>query len=374
MRLLKLVGLGDRNARKWRFPMSFAPSTDSPLRWGILGCGNISGDFVRALTVCKHRNEVHGLATSSSIERAREFRDKHIFEDEAKERAKCYASYAELLAKKDIDIVYVGVANHLHKSTVLQALEAGKHVLCEKPLALNCHEVSEMIEKAKSKKVFLMEAYWSRFFPVWRQIKAQGVKEIGEANVVLCDFGINVERVRNTPRENGGGYLMASGCYSVMFAQFVFDEEKPEEILANGKLDENGIDIWANITLKYSNGRVANLFYHGLQETPCQASINGPKGQLKLPQCFWSPSKLITRINGEEERVCDFPLPATELEFFFPNSVGLCYEADHVYECLQQEKLESEIMPLKTSLQLAEIFDEIRSQLGVHFPQDKQKQ
>ncbi|KAI6242576.1 Trans-1,2-dihydrobenzene-1,2-diol dehydrogenase-like isoform X2 [Aphelenchoides fujianensis] len=304
---------------------------DSPLRWGILGCGNISGDFVRAMTVCQHKNEIHGLAAASSLERAEVFRNEHFGADDscvAIQRAKCHGSYAELLERKDIDVVYVGVANHLHKPVVLQAIEAGKHVVCEKPLALNRAEVAEMFERAKAKGV--------RFFPVWRQLKAGAIAEVGGPNVVLVDFGINVERVKNTPREQGGGYLMASGCYAVMFAQFVFDEEKPEVIVANGQLDEKGIDLWASITLKYSGGRVANLFYHGLQETPCQASVNGPKGQLRLPEAFWSPSKLIVQSGGEEPKTHDHPLPATDLKFFFPNSVGLCYEADHVYECLKQ--------------------------------------
>jgi len=347
-------------------------ASEKTLRWGIIGSGFISGDFVRAMNSCQHKNEVHGVAAASSLERAQEFRDKHFLDEKTKKFVKCHGNYAELLAREDIDVVYVGVANHLHKSAVIQALEAKKHVLCEKPFAVNAKEVREMIEAAQKNKRFLMEAYWSRFFPVWEQVRKNGLNDIGGARAVVCDFGINVERVTHTPLEHGGGYLLANGCYAVMFAQFAFSGEMPKEIIATGQLNEKGIDIWATVVLKYSNNRMATLFYHGLQETPCQASISGPNGQLKLPEFFWSPSKLMTKLQSDQEpKTQTFPLPETKHEFFYPNSVGLCYEADHVYECLRDGKLESENTPLSCSLQLAEIFDEIRSQLGMKFPQDK---
>lgn len=165
--------------------------------------------------------------------------------------------------------------------------------------------------------------------------------------------------------------MLANGCYAVMFAQFAFGGERPKEIIATGQLGENGCDIWATVVLKYSNNRMASVFYHGLQQTPSQASISGPKGQLKLPEQFWSPSKLVKTLDATKaSETLDFPLPDSPHLYFYPNSVGLCYEADHVYECLRDGKLESPLTTLDTSLQLAELFDEIRKQLGVHFPQD----
>jgi dihydrodiol dehydrogenase / D-xylose 1-dehydrogenase (NADP) len=348
-----------------------AGNAAKPLRWGILGCGFISGDFVRAMESCQFPNEVHAVAAANSLERAREFHNGHFRDEAKKERVQCYGSYSELLSRDDIDVVYVGVANHLHKSTVVQALNAKKHVLCEKPMAVNAKEVREMIEAAQKNKCFLMEAYWSRYFPVWEHIRNQALGEIGGARTVLCDFGINIERVKNTPKEHGGGYLLANGCYAVMFAQFAFKGEKPKEIIATGQLDENGIDIWANVVMKYSDNRMASVFYHGLQTTPCQASISGPNGQIKLPEYFWSPTVLSKTIGEEEPQTLEFPLPDQKQQFFYPNSVGLCYEADHVFECLRHGKLESPVTTMNDSLQFAEIFDEIRSQLGLHFPQDK---
>ncbi|KAI1695157.1 oxidoreductase family, NAD-binding rossmann fold domain-containing protein [Ditylenchus destructor] len=348
-------------------------SIERPLRWGILGCGLISGDFVRAMNSCRHANEVHGVAAAGSLERAVVFRDKHFTNEHKKGLVKCHGSYEELLARNDIDVIYIGVANHLHKSAVVQALDAGKHVLCEKPMAVNAREVRAMIEAARRNQRFLMEGYWSRFFPVYQHIRKEALEEIGGAKVVTCDFGIIVERVKNTPLENGGGYLLANGCYAVMFAQFAFGDEKPKEIIVTGKVDEKGIDIWANVVLKYSNDRIATVFYHGLQATPCQASISGPNGYIKLPECFWRPPKLEKKIQSDQtpkSTTMEFPFPKTEHTYFYPNSVALCYEIDHIYECLRDGKLESENTPLACSLQLAEVFDEIRAQLGVRFPQD----
>ncbi|KAI1695401.1 oxidoreductase family, NAD-binding rossmann fold domain-containing protein [Ditylenchus destructor] len=317
--------------------------TERPLRWGILGCGLISGDFVRAMNSCRHANEVHGVAAADSLERAIIFRDKHFTDEHKKRLVKCHGSYEELLARNDIDVVYIGVANHVHKSAVVQALNAKKHVLCEKPFAVNAREVREMIEAARRNQRFLMEAYWSRFFPVFEHMRHEALESIGGAQVVTCDFGINVERVKNTPLEQGGGYLLANGCYAVMFAQFAFGGERPKEIVATGNLDDKGIDIWANVVLKYSNDRIATVFYHGLQVTPCQASISGTKGYLKLPEFFWCPSKLEIKRQSDQtanSTTLEFPLPKTEHTFFYPNSVGLCYETDHMYECLRDGKSE----------------------------------
>ena len=124
--------------------------SDFCLRWGIIGAGNIANDFSIALKTLP--SESHRLVAigSRSLEKAEKF--ANLFNI-----PKFYGSYQDLLDDDEIDIVYVATVNHTHKPVVLQAVEAGKHVLCEKPLAVNVREAQEMIQYAREKQVFLME-------------------------------------------------------------------------------------------------------------------------------------------------------------------------------------------------------------------------
>uniref|UniRef100_A0A915END0 Trans-1,2-dihydrobenzene-1,2-diol dehydrogenase n=1 Tax=Ditylenchus dipsaci TaxID=166011 RepID=A0A915END0_9BILA len=305
------------------------------LHWGILGCGRISNDFVRALKNCEHPNQVHAVATSDSKQRADKFVSDTFGLEDCKQ-IKGYGSYAELLNDPKIDVVYIGLLNHQHKQAVLDALDAEKH------------RSSKWFTKLSKKKKFLMEAYWTRFFPAWRDMPDL-MQQIGEAETVLCDFGF--ERVNKTELSWGGGFLLATGCYPIMCYWSSGDKKT---------------DVWGSVTLEYSGNRVANLFYSGLSCTPCQCSVSGPEGHLKMPEYFWCPSKVVKEIKGSPSTTLQFPIAGAEnlRNYIYPNSSGLCYEADHVYECLQQGKLESDVMSLKESILLAEIFDEIRQQIG----------
>ncbi|KAI1709239.1 oxidoreductase family, NAD-binding rossmann fold domain-containing protein [Ditylenchus destructor] len=348
--------------------------TEKALRWGIVGCGHISSDFMRAMLRNSQRpNQIRAVATSNSKQRAEEFVEKHI-EGKSADRPKAYGSYQELFNDPQVDIVYVGVLNHQHKDSVLGALDAGKHVLVEKPMGVNASEVRQMVAKAREKKRFLMEAYWTRFFPAWQTVHQQ-LSDIGGAQVILCDFGYRVrDAVTKTELAWGGGYLLATGCYPFMVASWMFGGERPIRIKACGAIGEKKTDMWAGITLEYSNNRVANIFYTGLIGTPCQCSVSGPKGKFKFPDQFWCPSKLVEEIEGSESNALHFPVPDVKnaSDYHFPNSGGLSYEADHVYDCLKNGQLESEVMSLDESILLAEIFDEVRQQIGVVYPQDKE--
>jgi len=189
--------------------------------------------------------------------------------------------------------------------------------------------------------------------------------------VLLCDFGFTANAVNKTELAWGGGYLLATGCYPIMLASWVFKGQRPVKITAHGGLGEKKTDLWASVTLEYPNA-IAQLFYTGLTSTPNTASISGPKGHLRLPEFFWSPSKLVKEIQGGKSELLEFPVPGSGFnqKYNYPNSNGLFYEADHVYQCLKEGKLESDVMSLDESLLLAGIFDEIRRQLGVLFPQD----
>jgi len=169
---------------------------------------------------------------------------------------------------------------------------------------------------------------------------------------VVADFGCAIHAVNKTQLDWGGGYLLATGCYLSMLASYCFRTpdgrpQRPTKVHAVGQLlEEQRTDAWANVTLEYEEGKKqAALYYTGLVNSPCGASINGPKGQLHIPSDFWSPVKLWKKVEGVEKREeLDFQmLPnrfgngevATAWKYNPVKSPGLSFEADHVYQCIR---------------------------------------
>jgi len=274
------------------------------------------------------------------------------------------------------------VINSAHKEVVLGALDAGKHVLCEKPMGLNVKEVKEMVEKAKQAKRFLMEAFWTRFFPSTQLLLAE-LEEIGDVKLVEAEFGWPIEPVNKCELRLGGGYLMATGCYTILFASLVMGgKKKPVRVKASGGLGALKTDMWASVVLEYENGCVANLFYTGEVQSACRAAISGTKGRLIIPDNFWSPTQLVkeTLVNTTEPLIPTYhsvsrhfltpDQTVSKSKFTYPTMAGLVYEVHHVYECLRDGKLESDQITHADSVAWAEVFEEVRRQLGVHYPQD----
>ncbi|KAF7635626.1 GFO_IDH_MocA domain-containing protein [Meloidogyne graminicola] len=352
------------------------------IRWGIAGTGRIGSDFVQAIKLCQTPNKIKGVASSDSLERAEKFCENNLLN---KNEVYCYGNYKELFNNEFIDVVYVSNLNHQHKQTVLDALEANKNVLCEKPLAVNKSEVVEMIEKAKEKGLFLMEGYWSRCFPLWQDIISKHLKTLGNVQLFISDFGCPIKRVDSIKeiKYGGEGYLLGSGCYGLMLAQLVFNGEKPLEIIVNGKLKENGLDYWADILIKYSNNKLAKIFYSGQHRTDGSLNIYCANGSIRVSELFWCPEEAIIRNYPDPKTVPHILAikPKTEIlnnylpkfnpfNYFHPKTAGLFYEIDHVSECIRKQLKESELMTLNDSLLLAEILDEIRKQLNIKYPQD----
>uniref|UniRef100_A0A915EQ35 Trans-1,2-dihydrobenzene-1,2-diol dehydrogenase n=1 Tax=Ditylenchus dipsaci TaxID=166011 RepID=A0A915EQ35_9BILA len=225
-------------------PVIVMPSTTcKPLRWGIIGCGRISQDFVLALDHGSHEHQVSAVATSSSVQRAKEFIQKlHLNE----QSTQAYGSYTQLLDDANVDIVYIGNLNDAHYPCTLAALDKGKHVLCEKPLAINTKQVQEMFQKAKQKQLFLMEALWARFFPGWKYIRdVTRSKEYGEVKMAYANFGIQLPSATRFHTPTGETPLMDIGVYVVMFCLNAFECKKPESISVVGHKNSDGSDTWA---------------------------------------------------------------------------------------------------------------------------------
>jgi predicted dehydrogenase len=258
------------------------------VKWGVLGNANIARVCVIPAIQKSRNGIVHGLATRSP-EQAAQLVTEHGIE-------RVYASYDALLSDPQIEAVYIPLPNHLHHIWTLRALEAGKHVLCEKPLACNAREAEEMAQAAEDSGLLLMEAFMYRFHPRTIRIKEMvenGVigaprlvrsafcYHIGEGLLTSCD----VARLRP---EMGGGALLDVGCYGVSLARWLLNAE-PNQLQAQAVYHRSGVDVHFVGTLRFANDALATVeasFISALQQT---YTVVGSEGAIELPHDAFIP-------------------------------------------------------------------------------------
>ncbi|XP_078582561.1 trans-1,2-dihydrobenzene-1,2-diol dehydrogenase-like [Branchiostoma floridae x Branchiostoma japonicum] len=333
----------------------------APTRWGFVSAGKISNDFKVALdTLPKDEHQVVAVA-ARNLESAQKFAQTHDIPT-------AYGSYAELAAQDDIDVVYIGSIHTQHAPVTTMMLQAGKPVLCEKPMSVNSREARQMIGLAKEKNLFFMEAVWSRFFPAYKKIRdIIDSGAVGEVKVVTACFGFNVGDVpRLRERSQGGGSLLDLGIYPLQFATMVFGGEEPQDVTTSGHLSDGEVDETVTVVLKYSGNRMATLLCSMSANLANEAYVYGTKASLKIPN-FWCPTEVIAP-DGTHE----FPLPPPEKTLNFNNSTGMRFEAIEVRRCLQEGLIESPLMTHAMSLQIAGILDQTRKVVGVVYDQDKE--
>ena len=329
------------------------------LCWGIAGAGNISHDFVTAIQAVPESKHVVVAVAARELSRAQTFANLHKIKV-------AYDSYAKLAEDKNIDVVYIGTLNPQHFGIAKLMLNHGKHVLCEKPLTMNLKQATELINLAKSKKLFLMEAIWSRCFPAYEIIKkAIDSGSIGEIHQVIVSFGFNLADVeRLNSKSLGGGTVLDLGVYAIQFACLIFNNEVPHTVRASGCVNEEGVDKSVSVSFTYKGNRTATIITQALVDLPNIAYVIGTKGMIKVPK-FWCPTTV--ELPGDTINV---PLPEGDHKYNFINSSGLLYEADEVRNCILKGTLESPKVSHETSLLVAQLEDEIRKQIGVVYPED----
>jgi predicted dehydrogenase len=269
----------------------------------------------------------------------------------------------DMMGDPDVDVVYVATVHPRHLPDALAAIEGGKHVLVEKPLALNASEARELIQAARRKGVFLMEAYWTAFLPkfdVIRQLLDDAA--LGSVRTVMADhgewFGPGHRIMRS---ELAGGPMLDLGTYPIAFATAVLG--RPARVVANGEDAPSGVNGQASILLSYPNQAQALLHTTILGPTPGAAFVSGTHGMLTIPGPFYTPgpftvtaNDLTTRLVFDESR---------------NHYVQLFHQAVHLAACVAESKSESPIRPLRDSLMMLEIMDDVRHKLGVVVQQEK---
>ncbi len=334
---------------------SVAPSAAvKSLRWGILGAGGIARKFVTSARATESSNRVVAVA-SATAGKAEDFARKLDI-------PRAYGSYQELLASPNIDAVYVANTHNLHHDSVLLALEAGKHVLCEKPLAVNAREVTAMMEKAAAQNCFLMEAMWTRFLPACRQLTEWlDAGRIGEVRQIEASFGF----LGNWPADGrmlnphlAGGALLDMGIYPLSFSSLVMKGACPTEISSVLTLGPTGVDVDDVLVFRYADDTKAILRTGFRFNHDCRAVVTGTKGRITLPHLFLNQTEVHLHVDGET-LVKRFPCPEEH---------GFRYQIDHVAECIHGGLIDSPRMPLRESLALAETMDVVRAKAGFRYP------
>ena len=323
------------------------------IRWGILGTGNIASQFAKGLEALDDAELV--AVGSRSQESADSFGDRFGV-------PRCYGSYEGLAEDRLVDAIYVATPHSLHKENTIMCLQAGKAVLCEKPFAINAAETREMIAVARERKLFLMEAVWSRFLPVLvkvRELLAAGA--IGEVRMLTADFGFRASLNPESRLFNpalGGGALLDVGVYTVSLAHMVLGT--PNRIAALAHIGETGVDEQGAMILGYPGGELALLSTAIRTSTPHEALIVGTKGSIRLDPEWWHGTKLTLKVGDGEPEQFDLPFTGN----------GYNYEAAEVGNCLRAGKLESDIIPLDETLAVMETLDAIRAQWGLRYPME----
>jgi predicted dehydrogenase len=251
----------------------------------------------------------------------------------------------------------------LHHEHTLLCLNAGLPVLCEKAFAINSKQVSEMIQAARDKKIFLMEALWTRFHPSivkLQEILASGV--IGDIVHLAADFGFHAPYDAEARWFNPaftGGSLLDIGIYPLFISKFVLGE--PLEMKATGVMAPTGVDMNTSIALKYSSGATATLFSTFATKTDTTCEIHGTKGKIHMHSRFHETKGITVTIHE------------TEQETFYETERlgwGYSYEAEAVQADLRAGRTENALMSHQFSTELMALLDEIRSQIGLKYPNE----
>jgi predicted dehydrogenase len=331
--------------------MMVRTSETREFRWGILGSGAIAKSFARDLSY--FNNHLVQAVGSRSIASANDF---------AIEFPGCipYGSYAELVADKSIDAIYVATPHPQHVANTLLALNAGKAVLCEKPLAVNAIEVQAMVAASRENGVALLEAMWTRFLPHIAQLRELiGSGTIGQVEKIVADAGqflLDSENPRIIEPALAGGALLDLGIYPISFVQMILGT--PTNIIATAKMIDSGVDGDNAATFNYVDGVHALISSSITTNTSCSATVTGTLGRIELDRNFSNPTNMRVILNN-----------GTTTEF--ANEYighGLRESAAELERMVRNSELESPLLTHQESISIMQSLDEIRAQIGLKYP------
>ncbi|MDO5080823.1 Gfo/Idh/MocA family protein [Buchananella hordeovulneris] len=335
------------------------PLAAPPLNWAIIGTGGIATRFATEIPALT-RSRILAVGSRTPA-RAAQFAAQHGV-------AK-YGTYAEVVALPEVEAVYVATPHSEHRDHALLALQAGKPVLVEKAFTRCRQQAEEVFTAAAAANLFVMEAMWTRFLPVAvavRALLAEGA--LGQLVAFSADHSQSLEHVERLVRpELAGGALLDLGVYPIAFAHDLLG--RPQAVAALGQSLATGVDATSGIVLQFSDAVAAlttSLRAAGAQG----ASLLGTAARLDIAGPFYRRTSFTVTGAGQTHQWQEAAGPDTPAGRAQAAGVegGFEYQAAEVARCLAAGRTESAVMPWRATLEIMEIMDEVRRQLGVEYP------
>jgi predicted dehydrogenase len=322
-----------------------------PVRFGILGPGKIANRFCEALQTLPGDAEVMAVASRDN-DKATQFAKKFGAQ-------RTYTSYEALAYDDAVDVIYLATPHAFHHAHAHLCLSLKKPLLCEKPMTLSLKQTQDLVALARDKKVFLMEAMWTRFIPA--VVKAKELIDsgaIGEIKFLHADFGFISPQDMNLRTFNkalGGGAQLDVGVYPMFLALWLLGE--PHNIHAHASLAQTGADDNTTVLLGYRNGAAASIYSSFVSDSAKDAVIMGTEGSITLHSPWHKATALTYKKNHSAPEYIDLPYASN----------GLQFQAKEVIDCIRKGLTESDKMPLSMSTLMAKTADIILEQIGVTY-------
>jgi len=321
----------------------------SALRWGFLSAGGIATAVADDFRIAGINIQAVG---ARDLAKANEFADKFGIPNR-------HQGYDALVNDPEVDAVYISTPHPWHHQHALLALNAGKHVLLEKPFTINAREAQEIKELATAKKLFVLEAMWTRFLPSMDAIFAViNSGTLGEIRLVTADHS---QYLPDVPRlwepELGGGALLDLGIYPVSFAIRVLGF--PERVTAKATLTSQKVDETTSLIFEYANGAQVSLTTCMSAAGPVTATVVGTFGRIEIDSSFYNQTSFrVFNQGGEVIQSYDEKI----------KGIGRQYQGLHLEKCVAAGLLESPTLSVTESVAIMRIMDTVRAQIGVKYP------
>ena len=356
-------------------------STPFECKWGILATGGIAETFSKDLlidpstrSVSDVKHTIKAAASSNSASRAADFLDKVGV---ASGTAKAYGSYAQLVADSQVDIIYVATPHSHHYEHCLLALNAGKHVCCEKPFTINADQTEHLIRVARENKLFLMEAVWIRFFPIVLEIQRliHHDRALGNVRRVFSDFGMPFKpdpKHRLYNPELGGGALLDLGIYALTWQMLTLFQDPannatpPSVVGSIVKTPLTGVDEFTTMVLNFTptaaQGVASTNMTVRTPDTYC-VLIQGDKADLTVPFPPYRPEQFTIHQKDKDGKYV-----SEETKKFDIPGHGMFWEADACARALRDGKTEEPRCSLAESTLTMQIMDQVRYSNDFRYP------
>ena len=321
------------------------------LRWGILGTGWIADLFVKDLLLTGHQVSSVGSRTQEGADR---FAARFGI-------ATAHGSYERLVADPQVDIVYVATPHPMHAANATAALNAGKHVLIEKPFTLNAVEARAVVDLAKARKLVVLEAMWTRFLPHMvriRELIASGA--LGTVCSVIADHTRDLPddpAHRLNALELGGGALLDLGIYPVSFAWEILGA--PQEIMSMARFKSTGADAEVATIFRHRGGAISTTVSSSDNAGRNVASVLGTAARIDIDATWYAPTTF--RLVDSDDKVIETYVSEVP-------GRGMQYQADEIERLVAAGLLAGEILPPEESVAIMQTLDTIRAQIGLRYP------